>query len=557
MTSLNKKRWISTRSVSEWDEAQQKYVLVSDEGYWYDGPMALAHDNPTWDMASTAFYNDGTESGSTIIGTADTQQTLDNDTTYFCRALQENPVAAGEKQAFNWEYNHAGGGWTAVTTTSSVIIAVTSSNVANADDTTNRLGGTGTFITDNNGVDDTGSGTDCTSAGNDKTEALLVFQIVGADVTDADEILLRCTNTKSRTQTYTGGNADIDVNKVAASYELNLEPGSYAVSGVALTATAARTMNAAPDSYAVTGVALTLDLARGVNLEPGSYAVTGDDLTATATRELNLAPDAYAVTGVDVTFTQGFEANLEAGSFAVTGAALNVLATREVNAEPGTHAVTGAPATFEVSILASFDAGSYALTGAPVTFEVLYNLNLEPGSFAITGAAATFTAARELNVAAGSYAVTGAPLDLSQFFNYELDLEPNSIGRGDGYRVTGAPTTFLRDIIMSVDAGSYAVTGFPWDGEEGYTLNAAAGSYALTGVASTPHREVDLEPSTYAVSGVNAHFIYSGQGPNASQKATNTIREIDWKSLVGHAGGNQNIEFPVYRFGPREFKERQ
>ena len=39
-----KSRWINTRVESAWDPVRQRYVETYSEGYWYEGPMALAHD---------------------------------------------------------------------------------------------------------------------------------------------------------------------------------------------------------------------------------------------------------------------------------------------------------------------------------------------------------------------------------------------------------------------------------------------------------------------------------------------------------------------------------
>lgn len=55
----SKRRWINTRVESVWDEAQQRYVTQSCEGYWYEGPMALAgHDPPNWVQGNYRWHDD-------------------------------------------------------------------------------------------------------------------------------------------------------------------------------------------------------------------------------------------------------------------------------------------------------------------------------------------------------------------------------------------------------------------------------------------------------------------------------------------------------------------
>lgn len=178
----------------------------------YRGPWALLHNNAVIDQASYAFYLDGTETGSVIIGSPDNQQNLSVDTIYQCRVLlQDQNTGVATNVSTQWEYNLAGGGWIVVTTTSSVVIAVSDGgNTTDGADCTQRLG-SGTFITDNDGVthDGTGggSGNDFIDMVSDESEQLLIFQIVAGDVSDGQELLLRCTPSKN------GGTVlDADIN---------------------------------------------------------------------------------------------------------------------------------------------------------------------------------------------------------------------------------------------------------------------------------------------------------------------------------------------------------
>jgi hypothetical protein len=201
------RRWINTLVIYDANGS-----IVRQEGYWYDGPLALAGGMAAFDQDSYAFYEDGTESGSTIIGSANNQQTLDVDTNYQCRILvQETTGNLGSLNNEDFEYNHNSGGWNVVTTTSSVIQAINSANLTNGNDTTQRIG-SGTYDTTNGWVSEDGALTSNSISGNNECEGLLSFQIVGADVSNGDEILIRV----SGMDTYTR-NADIDVNKAAAA----------------------------------------------------------------------------------------------------------------------------------------------------------------------------------------------------------------------------------------------------------------------------------------------------------------------------------------------------
>jgi len=172
--------------------------------------------NPTYDLIEYAFYNDGTEAGSTIIGSSNNQQTLDTDTTYLCRFQlhNDNGKNAGSV-VWTFEFNHQGGGWTDVSTSAAAIQAVGSDNLTEGQDCTNRLTNQGvSFEGDNNGVTEDGTTTSYSHGPGEYIEVLLAFQIPSGVVSDGDEILIRAyeaNNGYTTTYTVTG---DIDVNKV-------------------------------------------------------------------------------------------------------------------------------------------------------------------------------------------------------------------------------------------------------------------------------------------------------------------------------------------------------
>ena len=135
-------KWISTRSEYEWINGQ--YVKVYEEGYWYDGALALATTPGVLESANWGFYNDGTESGSTIIGSVNTNPTkgsIPYDTVFLARFDVFETGGNASKNTFcQLQYFHTQGTatWTNVTATSSVV-QTTSSSLTDGDDTTQRL----------------------------------------------------------------------------------------------------------------------------------------------------------------------------------------------------------------------------------------------------------------------------------------------------------------------------------------------------------------------------------------------------------------------------------
>lgn len=131
-----------------------------------------------------------------------------------------------------------------------------------------------------------------------------------------------------------------------------------------------------------------------LNLESGSYTITGSAATLLADRFLNAASGSYTLTGFLAALERGFSINAEAGAYVITGQAATLLADRLMNAEPGTYTITGAVASLLADRLLVADSGVYVITGvdAELLHTVLgaFELNAEPGVYTIQGIDATF-----------------------------------------------------------------------------------------------------------------------------------------------------------------------
>lgn len=169
-----------------------QYDVLRDEWAWYEGLLALASGTPTREWTNWAFYNDGTEAGSTIIGSANTNPTLNTDTIYLFRAgYHETAGNTWTNPNISLQYNHNGGGWNSVTTSSAPVQAADSTNLTEQQDTTQRIT-IFTFASNNDSVSEDGNRSALRpDPNNDGAEVLYAFQIPSGEVTDSDTIELR------------------------------------------------------------------------------------------------------------------------------------------------------------------------------------------------------------------------------------------------------------------------------------------------------------------------------------------------------------------------------
>lgn len=187
--------------ITEGDTIQLR--VVDESG---DTPFAAYTNTPslvisaTWDQDSYRGRNDdNNEASATWKAAANTDWLQAVDTKFRVRFLVQETSGAGHSPTLTlqlqYRLNGVGGSWTNVTASSSVVKAIDSTWLSHGMDTTQQVGG-GSFVTNNNWVEDVDGTTDASGAfgASYEAEAEFCLQIVGADVDDGDMVELRVVN---------------------------------------------------------------------------------------------------------------------------------------------------------------------------------------------------------------------------------------------------------------------------------------------------------------------------------------------------------------------------
>lgn len=390
--------------------------------------------------------DDGSETGATWIYANDTDGDLNVDTIYRMRIeMTESGGAATNNVALQWEYNHsAAPGWNSVTASAAPIQAVSSAEtswtITDADDTTQQLGGGGTYETPNAAYTEGGLGGGASLDWGIGTlcETELCFQIPAGQVADNDTILLRCTAV-GKDNVYTTA-PTIVVNEAAGAITINCTAGVANAAGVAgSVAPGAITITSpAPDVLASSGLAATISSvppAQQINCTEGVLAsagiaasVTPGGITVTATSEAVLA-------------SAGETASVTPGAVIVASPAPDILASAGhavivSAAGAGAQTVTCTDGVLaSAGVFAGVDPGAVTITatgeavlssaGLSAALEATTTIQTTEGTLASSGIAAIVTpGAVSIACAAGvlasaTYPATITGLDL----NTELTIE--------------------------------------------------------------------------------------------------------------------------------------
>lgn len=243
---------------------------------------------PTWTQDHYQFYQ---SDGSTTVGSADTQQSLDVDTTYYV-AVTISDTTANDiyNLTVQWQYNLAGAGWTAVGTTTAVKYANGSLTDGDTTQNSSTIAGLGTFRGSRVYESENDTAVIWSTPGDETDnhgEAWLGFTIDSAQVSNGQEILLRCVEGNDTVFTGTYTNADIDV------VEEVVIQGDASITLAALTLSSDGDIAIQGDA-GITLAALTLS-------SDGSVAIVGD--SGITLGSLTLSADGTAIAGGDADIT--------------------------------------------------------------------------------------------------------------------------------------------------------------------------------------------------------------------------------------------------------------
>ena len=204
----------------------------------------------------------------------------------------------------------------------------------------------------------------------------------------------------------------IEIKAALAAYSLNVDPGTYGVTGISAGTLAARMIEALPSSYVITGLGTLLNRGFLINAALGTYTVNGLDTLLSRGFLLIATPGAYVLTGFDAELlksTTGFFLLADPGSYVVSGAVAGLLAGRVLNAESGIYVVSGVDAAIVAGRILATDPGAYVVTGSQASTLAQRLIKADPGGYGITGIDASLRLSDVvMSAGVGTYVIIGS-----------------------------------------------------------------------------------------------------------------------------------------------------
>jgi len=179
--------------------------------------------------------------------------------------MDETGGTAWTNKTFNLRYSLNGGAYTAVAAGQPVVFAA-SGNFAQGDDCTTQLtGGTGTFVTNNNGMCETGGAVN-SGTGGYLFDVEFSIQLVGSSLNHGDTITLRVYDGTSAINAYTV-TPSITVSKPAALIATGIDAGAPALDTPILSQAHGLTATGIAAGYPTLGTPILSENATAIALE--------------------------------------------------------------------------------------------------------------------------------------------------------------------------------------------------------------------------------------------------------------------------------------------------
>ena len=174
------------------------------------------------------------------------------------------------------------------------------------------------------------------------------------------------------------------------NYEIIPQPGSYTITGGAVSLIKNSRITPQPGSYALTGQAVGLLANRAILPQAGSFTLTGQSVQLIADRVIHPQSGSYVITGsaVDLIYDQlvtGYVITPEPGLFNIAGSDVDLIADRLIKPEAGNYQLFGSQIDLLYGRAVIPQAGAFAITGSSV--DVLKDSMIipQPGAYTITG----------------------------------------------------------------------------------------------------------------------------------------------------------------------------
>jgi hypothetical protein len=338
-------------------------------------------------------------------------------------------------------------------------------------------------------------------------------------------------------------------------YRLDIDVGSYAVSGVQPSLQFGHRTDSDVGSYTLIGVDPTFVHGYKTDPDVGSYSLTGVEPTFLKALQIVLAVGSYTLTGIDVDMSEGgtprpapgpitdmmpmavpgriygdfihdtggITMDIDAGVYALSGVEPSLAFGRKVSPDVGSYTLSGVDPALLHGHVVSPDVGSYAVTGIDPSLLFGHTIIPDVGAYSLTGVDPALLQAHVVAVDVGSYSVIGVEPELiytptgafvlnCNVGSYTLtganpSLEFNRAVATDigNYTMVGVDPALSRGCVLAVDVGAYTLSGIDPALQRAAVMATDAGNYALSGVDPMLLRGQVVSPDigTYALTGID------------------------------------------------------
>lgn len=193
-----------------------------------------------------------------------------------------------------------------------------------------------------------------------------------------------------------------------------------------------------------------------LDIDSGSFALSGSDLLLRASRLENLSAGSYNLSGSNIALSVSYAITLDSGMYSLSGSSTGLVLNANSKIESGEYLLTGTQVNLDIARKSIIENGSYNLTGSDVTLIYIPSgggkvLSIDSGTFSLSGSDIELKAARLISLNAGNYNLAGQSVALT--YNAKTIID------GGSYALTGSNINLFANRVIIASSGSYTLSG--------------------------------------------------------------------------------------------------
>ena len=288
---------------------------------------------------------------------------------------------------------------------------------------------------------------------------------------------------------------------VAISYDLTIDPSTYALTNTNISFFSDRFINLIANNYSLTNNNISLSLGKFISLDSNAYLLANSNITLLTDKLLSVDANSYALTNNDANLLYSRNFSLDPNTYSLTNSNISLLLGKLLSVDPNTYSLTNSNISFYSDRSLSITPATYTLTNSNINLYSGKLLDLSPNSYTLTNSNTSLLYGRTFSLDPNSYTLTLSDIsyNLGKFFS----IDPAT------YTLTTQDVSYYYNRVLSTSVSSLDLifNNIAFSTSGGFVIDPATFDITNSNIGLSIERLLSSDPNTYTLINNNISFI--------------------------------------------------